>query len=105
MDKKKSLVKNLKAFKQKACRNIRISNLILFGSYATGKTHRWSDVDLIVVSPDFRGMNFFQRGAKMYGYWHLKKPVDFLCFTPEEFQRKRDGITIVNQALKEGVAI
>lgn len=24
---------------------------VLFGSYATGKAHQWSDIDLLVVSP------------------------------------------------------
>lgn len=28
---------------------------IVFGSHATGNTHEWSDIDLIVVSPRFDG--------------------------------------------------
>jgi len=32
-------------------------------------------------------------------------PVDFLCYTPEEFEEKRKEISIVRQALKEGVVI
>jgi predicted nucleotidyltransferase len=28
---------------------------IVFGSYASGKTDRWSDIDLLVVSPRFDG--------------------------------------------------
>ncbi len=28
---------------------------VVFGSQATGKTHRWSDIDLLVVSPRFDG--------------------------------------------------
>ncbi len=105
MDKKKSLIKKLRRFKDNANKEIRIDKLILFGSSASRKTHRWSDVDLIIVSPDFRRMNFFQRGVKMYNYWDIKKPVDFLCFTPEEFREKSKGITIVREALKEGIAI
>lgn len=26
---------------------------VIFGSYATGKSHQWSDIDVIVVSPEF----------------------------------------------------
>jgi predicted nucleotidyltransferase len=105
MDKKKSLVEKLKKFKERVNKDMHIDKLILFGSMATGKTHKWSDVDLIIVSPQFRKMNFFERGAKMYDYWDLKLPVDFLCFTPEEFRKKLKGVTIAREASKEGIAI
>jgi len=32
-------------------------------------------------------------------------PVDFLCYTPEEFEEKRKEISIVRLAIKEGVVI
>jgi predicted nucleotidyltransferase len=28
---------------------------ILFGSYATGKADQWSDIDLVVIAPEFDG--------------------------------------------------
>lgn len=34
-------------------RNIRVTSIILFGSYARGEATEDSDLDLIVVSPDF----------------------------------------------------
>jgi len=36
-------------------KRIRVQRVILFGSYATGSPRPWSDIDLAVVSPDFRG--------------------------------------------------
>ncbi|MFH1889968.1 MAG: nucleotidyltransferase domain-containing protein [Candidatus Kuenenbacteria bacterium] len=30
-----------------------VSKIILFGSYAKGTQHKWSDIDLCVVSPKF----------------------------------------------------
>jgi len=33
--------------------SLRIDAIYLFGSYATGKANRDSDIDLLVVSPDF----------------------------------------------------
>jgi hypothetical protein len=50
-------------------------------------------------------MNFFKRGAKMYDYWTLDYPVDFLCYTPEEFNRMKKQITIVKEAVENGIAI
>ena len=32
---------------------IPVSYGVLFGSYAKGKAHKWSDVDLLVVSPKY----------------------------------------------------
>ena len=79
--------------------------MILFGSRAKGKTGKDRDIDLIVVSSRFKRLDFFERGAKMYNYWNLDYPVDFLCYTPEEFKRLREHITIVSEALKEGIEI
>lgn len=105
MGKETILIRKLRLFKENAEKEISIDRLIFFGSRAKGKVHRWSDVDLIVVSGRFRRMNFFERGAKMYDYWNIKLPVDFLCFTPEEFEKKAKGVTIVSEALREGIEI
>lgn len=32
---------------------LKIEEVILFGSYAKGKQHQWSDIDVAVVSPEF----------------------------------------------------
>lgn len=34
---------------------IPVSFVVLYGSWARGGTHQWSDIDLIVVSPHFDG--------------------------------------------------
>ena len=41
----------------------------------------------------------------MYDYWNLDYPVDFLCYTPEEFEKKKKEISIVKEAVKEGIDI
>ena len=32
---------------------IHASKVVLYGSYATGERHEWSDIDLIVIAPEF----------------------------------------------------
>ena len=103
MDKK--IIAKLKEFKARVNKDYSVSRLIFFGSRVTGKPHRWSDIDLVIVSGKFRKIDFIQRGARMYDYWQLDYPVDFLCYTPAEFNRLKNRITIVSHALKEGVAI
>ena len=53
MGKKKHIIQ-LREFKKKLSKNIQVKKMILFGSRAYGKPGRWSDFDLIIVSPNFR---------------------------------------------------
>jgi len=53
----------------------------------------------------FSPVNFFKRGAKMYDYWNLRMPVDFLCYSPEEFEKLSKQTTIVKEAIKTGIRI
>jgi predicted nucleotidyltransferase len=34
-------------------RGVKVPFVVVFGSQVTGRTHEWSDIDLIVVSPKF----------------------------------------------------
>ena len=102
MDKKKSeIVEKLKEFKKQN----KIDKMYLFGSMVTGRTHKYSDIDLLVVSKDFRRKSILERSPKLYMRWNLEYPVDFLCYSPEEFNRLKKQITIVRQAVKSGIRI
>lgn len=95
----------LKEFKSKTNKDLPIKKMYLFGSMAKGNFHRWSDIDLVIVSNKFRGLRFRKRATKMYDYWNLNYPVDFLCYTPEEFNKLKKQITIVREAVREGIEI
>jgi hypothetical protein len=103
MDKKNLEI--VRKFKEKASKNISIKKLILFGSRAKGKTHKWSDFDIIVVSDNFKGKISFKRCPKLYDYWEENYPVDFLCYTPEEFNKLKNKVTIVREAVRKGIEI
>lgn len=103
MDKK--IIAKLKQFKSKVSKDYPLERLVFFGSRVVGKSHRWSDIDLIIVSRKFKKMDFIQRGSRMYNYWKLDYPVDFLCYTPDEFKQKSKEISIVREAIKEGIEI
>lgn len=100
-------VKIAKDFKRHAAKKYGIQKITMFGSQATGKTRRGSDIDLLVVSDKCRHKAEFM--SKLFREWHIvqkkKYPVDFICYTPEEFNRLSKQITIVKQAQEEGVAI
>jgi len=101
------IISLVKDFKEKSKRKYGIKKIILFGSHATGKTREGSDIDLLVVSDKFKNRPAFM--SQLLGEWHIvqKKslPIDFICFNRKEFQRLSKQITIVRQALREGVEI
>lgn len=92
-------------FKEKLDRDFPVEKIILFGSKSRGEVHEWSDFDLIIVSSGFNGMDFSRRGAKMYDYWDCNYPVDFLCYTPDEFNKLKRMITIVREAVRTGIVV
>ncbi len=104
MDKRK-YINNLKEFKRNLSKKININKIILFGSRAYGKPNRWSDFDLMIISKNFRRKKFRYRSLGFYKYWNLDYPVDFICYTPEEFNRLKKQITIVKEAVENGIEI
>ncbi len=79
--------------------------MYLFGSRAYGKTHRWSDFDLLIVSSQFRNKPSYERSLGFHKHWDIDYPVDFLCYTPEEFNKLKKQITIVKEAVENGIEI
>ena len=108
MGNSKSLAIELaKDFKKRAAKKYGIKKIILFGSQATGKKREGSDIDLLVVSDRFKKRANFM--SKLFAEWHIvqKKnlPVDFLPYRTKEFENMSKGVTIVHQAIKEGIEI
>ena len=99
------LIRELRRFRRKVTKRYPVRRMLLFGSRAGGKVHRFSDVDLIVVSEWFRGRNAVDRAFPLRLEWDLAYPVDFLCYTPEEFRLLARRPSLVRQALREGRTI
>lgn len=102
---KEKFIEDIKDFLKDVSKEIKIEKVILFGSRAMGNFTNESDFDLIIVSRDFKDMNFFSRVEKMYDYWKIDYPVDFLCYTPNEFKILSEKISIVTEAIKKGILI
>ena len=79
--------------------------VLIFGSRAKGEALAESDMDRLVVSERFRGIPFLDRAATLLAELDLPFSADVLCYTPEEFARKRQELGIVSQALEEGVRL
>ena len=99
------LIENLRRFRKRLQKRYAIERMILFGSTARGHAGRFSDVDLIVVSRKFRRKGAIERAAPLYLEWDLGVPVDFLCYTPEEFRALSRRGGLVREALRDGILI
>ena len=64
---------------------IKVEKVLLFGSYARGDARSESDIDLIIVSPDFRRMPASKRW-KVLGKAAAKlmEPIEALAYAPDE---------------------
>ena len=72
-------------------RGIRIKEAYLFGSYARGDFLETSDVDLVIVSEDWKDMKFLDRLDLVYKVeWEegISPWVEVLPLTPEELERR-----------------
>lgn len=86
-------------------RNFGAEKVILFGSRARGDWLHESDYDFVVVSRHFEGLPFVRRPVPLYEHWHQWPGVELLCYTPEEFERKSRQISIVREAVREGIEL
>jgi predicted nucleotidyltransferase len=96
----------VKLFVKKIREKIPHSKIFLFGSHAKGTAKKNSDYDFLIISKDFKNSNLEERHGKVY---FLKKDIpaamDILCYTPEEFEKKKKQIGIVRTAVEEGIEI
>jgi len=72
-------------------KELKISKIILFGSQSRGKVTEESDIDIVIISHDFKGKDIFERAklTKEAEIRTIKKfmiPLDIITMTPEEFE-------------------
>jgi len=85
-------------------KGLNISKIIVFGSYAYGKTTDESDIDIVIVSNDFKGKNIFERAelTKEAEIMTIKKfliSLDIITMTPEELEI---GTSLISDYAKNG---
>lgn len=85
--KQDEIVRIVRAYVQKVQKYYRVEQVILFGSYATGSAREYSDIDLAIVSPDFRGkpeMEILEHLSRLA--MNVDTSLEVLAFTPEDLE-------------------
>lgn len=86
----KSIIQNYT--KELSSLGIRVEKVILYGSFAKGTSGEDSDIDLLVISQDFRGMNLRERLETLgVAAAHIRRPIQALGYTPRELRQIKKG--------------
>ena len=64
----------------------KITEAFLFGSYAKGSSHEWSDIDIALVSPDFSGDRFRDRQRIVPLRRQIDVRLEPMPFSPKDFK-------------------
>jgi predicted nucleotidyltransferase len=88
----------IQAFSQRIVDAYHPNRIVLFGSYAYGKPHQYSDVDVLVVLP-FEGSSL-HKSVEILRRTNPSFSVDILARTPEQLRQRLEWN---DQFLKEVV--
>jgi predicted nucleotidyltransferase len=81
----------------------RIHKLILYGSFAQGKAREGSDIDVLVISNDFFGKNYWERiDILSDAIYEVFEPIEAVALTVEEWEKDE---RVVSEYAKEGEVI
>ena len=100
-----SVIKDIKEFKRRLSKKMKVQQLILYGSRARGDFLNQSDVDLIIISNGFKDVPFLERTYQASKLWRWNLPLEVFCYTPEEFESKKKENTYLQKILHEAVFI
>jgi predicted nucleotidyltransferase len=81
-----------------------IEKAILFGSYAKNKQHKWSDIDLCVISPRFKdvwkAMEYLWEKRSIENINHVIEPIGFTLKDMND-----DWDPLISEIKKTGIEI
>ena len=102
---KRTAIKKVRAF-VKCCRenNIMFNKIILFGSLVNGKVHRYSDIDVALISDQFSGMPISD--------WQMLSPIkiksrEFIDIEPHPYSTDdfEDGDPFIDVIINSGIEV
>jgi predicted nucleotidyltransferase len=93
MDKKAAL-KVLSQFRKAIeAQHITVDKLVLFGSYATSTIREGSDIDVVVISRDFAGKDYWHRTEILsQAIYEVFEPIEAVALTPEEWEKGESAV-------------
>ena len=93
-------------FAKQLVESISASKVLLAGSLKDDADDVSNDIDLIVVSPQFNGVDRFEREYGLKGHFYAlggTSPMQLHCLTPEEFELGSTRISTLAAVLPEAI--
>jgi predicted nucleotidyltransferase len=82
---------------------VHLHAVIIYGSFARGTQHEWSDIDVALVADEFSGFGFIDK--KLFPYLGIKKPyirIEAKTLTTDNFKK---GDPFIEEIKNTGIAI
>ena len=102
------ILRFLKKLKRQIKKEFEDARVIVVGSYARGEyIEGVSDVDIIIISKKFEGMNFLERLHKIAGIIEFPDfQIDLIPLSPEEFEKKKKNkLNTIHHMAKHAIEI
>ena len=105
MDKRiidRKIMESIKKYIEKVSRYYKIEAIILFGSYAKGTENEDSDIDIAIISSDFKDV--IEDGAKLIGLtWKIDTRIEPHPITIEDY--KKNTNPFIKEVLNTGIKV
>ena len=95
----------LKKFIEKSRKALDPQKIILFGSRVRTDYLIESDYDIVIVADRFQEWDYHDRIVNTLKLMKPTFPVDLICVTPKEFNARKKQISIIQEAVREGVVL
>ena len=70
--------------------NVHVERLILFGSWARGTQQEGSDIDVVIISSDFTGKDYWTRiNILSEAIYKVFAPIQAVAMTPQRVGKQR----------------
>ena len=82
---------------------VNLKKVILYGSFAKGTQHEWSDIDVALVADEFTGFTF--NDHDLFPYIGIKKPyirIETKTYNTDYFN---EGDPFIEEIVKTGIKI
>ncbi len=101
-----SYQKEIKKITKQIVEKYQPEKIILFGSFAWGKPHEWSDIDLFIVKESKKKCREREYDLRLKLLGNKFPPMDLLIYTPQEVkQRLQIGDFFIRDIFKLGKII
>ncbi len=98
----REIMKSIQKYIEKISQFYNIEAIILFGSYAKGTENENSDIDIAIISSDFK--DIIEDGAKLIGFtWKIDTRIEPHPITTEDY--KNVSNPFVKEVMNTGIKV